>query len=170
MRARHELLEGAIGVFPEEELAYRNVKIFSWILPSVIITGALLDIILVFIYMRIAHPWKYILSDEEHDTEGDELANNSPHDIESDSRQTQGGSTIEVTIVKILENVQKEICERKVLREQAHKAILNLDENNSELHGASSCENTAMTSGLNDSESQEIVRKIIDGILENVCK
>ena len=150
VKARHELLEGAIGVFPEEELAYRTVKILSWILPSIIITSALLDIILVFIYMRIGHPWKYILSNEEHDTEVNETANNSPQDIESNSRQTQRESTIEVTIDTMLENVENEIWERKALREQAHKAILNLDENNSELHGASSCENTATTSGSNE--------------------
>ena len=176
MKARHELLEGAIGVFPEEESAYKLVKNLSWILPTVIISGALLDMLLVFFYMRIAHPWKYILSNEEHDTEVNETANNSPQDIESNSCQTQGESTIEVTIDTMLENVQKEIWERKALREQEHKAILNIDENNLEPHEASSCENTATTSGSNeksntchDGESQEIVRKIIDDILENVC-
>lgn len=90
MKARHELLEGAIGVFPEEELAYRNVKVLSWILPSAIITGGLLDMILVFVYMRIAHPWKYILSDEEPDAEVNESANNFPQDNESISHQNQG--------------------------------------------------------------------------------
>ena len=90
MRTRHELLEGAIGVFPEEEVAFRKVKTLSWILPSVIITGALLDMILVFIYMRIAHPWKYILFDEEHDEEVNESANHFSQDNESISQQSQG--------------------------------------------------------------------------------
>ena len=99
MKARHQLLKGAIGVFPEEELAYRNVKILSWILPSVIITGALLDMIFVFVYMRIAHPWKYILSDEEPDAEVNESANNSPRDNESIFNQNQGYIYIRQAII-----------------------------------------------------------------------
>ena len=99
MKARHQLLKGAIGVFPEEELAYRNVKILSWILPSVIITGALLDMILVFVFMRIAHPWKYILSDEEPDADVNELANNSPQDNESISHQTKGYIYVRLAII-----------------------------------------------------------------------
>ena len=124
MKARHELLEGAIGVFPEEESAYKLVKNLSWILPTVIISGALLDILLVFFYMRIAHPWKYILINEEDDKEVNESATNYPPDNESFQK-----NQAEVTIDKILENVQKEILERRVLREQAHKAILHREEN-----------------------------------------
>ena len=160
VKARHELLEGAIGVFPEEKLAYREVKNLSWILPSVIIAGALLDMMLVFVYMRIAHPWKYISCDEELDKEVNEAGNNYGQDNETISRQYQGESAIEATINIMFENIQKEILERKSLREQAHKTILHLDKTTSRVSNVKS--NTC-----HESESQAIVRKIIDDILEN---
>ena len=33
----------------------------SWILPLIIVFGAIVDVFLVYIYMRFAHPWKDIL-------------------------------------------------------------------------------------------------------------
>ena len=86
-------------------------------------------------------------------------------------------STIDVSIETILESVQKEILERKSQREQAHKTILHLDNNTSESDEAGSCENEATISGSNEksnscheSESQAIAKRVIDDILENVCK
>ena len=61
MNARHKLVQGAIGVFPEEEYAYWLVNMLSWILPLVIVLGAIVDVFLVYIYMRFSHPWKDIL-------------------------------------------------------------------------------------------------------------
>ena len=61
MNARHTLVKGAIGVFPEEEYAYWLVNTLSWSLPLMIVLGAIVDVLLVYIYMRIAHPWKDIL-------------------------------------------------------------------------------------------------------------
>ena len=61
MKARHELLEAAIGVFPEEDQAYLLVTTLSWIFPLVIIVASVVDMLLVIIYMRFAHPWKGIL-------------------------------------------------------------------------------------------------------------
>ena len=61
MNARHTLVKGAIGVFPEEEYAYWLVNMLSWILPLVIVLGAIVDVFLVYIYMRFSHPWKDIL-------------------------------------------------------------------------------------------------------------
>ena len=58
---RHTLVKGAIGDFPEEEYAYWLVNKISWILPLIIVLGAMVDILLVYIYMRFAHPWKDIL-------------------------------------------------------------------------------------------------------------
>ena len=64
--ARHKLLLETIGgVFDEEEYAYRLATEFSWILPTVIIFGGLFDLILIMIYMKFAHPWKDILSQEK---------------------------------------------------------------------------------------------------------
>ena len=65
MKARHELLEAAIGVFPEEDKAYLLVTTLSWIFPLVIIIASVVDMLLVIIYMRFAHPWKEILFHKE---------------------------------------------------------------------------------------------------------
>ena len=63
---RHKLLLETIGgVFDEEEHAYTLATEFSWILPTVIIFGGLFDLILIMIYMKFAHPWKDILSQEK---------------------------------------------------------------------------------------------------------
>ena len=61
VNARHKLVKGAIGVFPEEEHAYWLMNKLSWILPLIIFFGAIVDALLVYIYMRFAHPWKDIL-------------------------------------------------------------------------------------------------------------
>ena len=55
------LVKGAIGVFPEEEYAYWMLNKLSWVLPLTIVSGAIIDAFLVYIYMRFAHPWKDIL-------------------------------------------------------------------------------------------------------------
>ena len=70
---RHELVKGAIGAFPEEEYAYLLVKNLCWILPLVIFLGAILDSILVAIYMNFAHPWLGILKSEETKEETENL-------------------------------------------------------------------------------------------------
>ena len=48
---------GAIGVFIEEQQAYDLVMNLSWILPTMVIIGALLDAFFVTVYMEFAHPW-----------------------------------------------------------------------------------------------------------------
>ena len=64
VRDRHELLLAAIGVFPEEENAYWLATKLSWILPTIIISGGLVDLLLIVIYMK-THPWKGILSSKK---------------------------------------------------------------------------------------------------------
>merc|ERR1719362_252322 len=65
IKARHELLEGSIGTFQEEDDAYSMVKTLFWILPMTVILSAVLDALLVWIYMKLAHPWKDILFGQE---------------------------------------------------------------------------------------------------------
>ena len=55
------LVKEAIGVFPEEEHALWLVNYLSWILPLTMVLGAIVDVVLVYIYMRFAHPWKDII-------------------------------------------------------------------------------------------------------------
>ena len=56
---------GAIGVFTEEQQAYDLVMNLSWILPTMVVIGALLDALFVTVYMEFAHPWKDILAEYE---------------------------------------------------------------------------------------------------------
>ena len=46
VEARNNILVGAIGVFPEEETAYWKVKNLTWILPTVVVIGSLIDALL----------------------------------------------------------------------------------------------------------------------------
>ena len=48
-------------MFSQEEQAYEKISMLSWILPLIIMIGALTDTILVVIYMKLAHPWQDIL-------------------------------------------------------------------------------------------------------------
>ena len=129
IKARHELLEGAIGVLPEEEIAYKWVNQLSWILPIVVIIGALLDMLLVYVYMKFAHPWKYILSFKAENEGGEHRPNSSQSDENSMSEQNS-----EATIEEIFDNVQKEILARKAIRDEAHMAILHWNGIHSEYH------------------------------------
>ena len=66
MTKRHELLLGAIGgVYDEEEHAYHLATEFSWILPTIILCGGLIDLILIVLYMKFTHPWKEILCEDK---------------------------------------------------------------------------------------------------------
>ena len=69
VKARHELLVGATGVFQEEKQAYETISMLSWILPLVALIGSLLDAILVVVFMKFAHPWKDILFGQMEQTE-----------------------------------------------------------------------------------------------------
>ena len=79
VNSRHALVKGTIGVFPEEEYAYWMVNKLSWVLPFTIVSGAIIDTFLVYIYMRFAHPWKDILfhKDKKSKTEDNETVSQS---------------------------------------------------------------------------------------------
>ena len=85
MNARHKLVKGAIGGFPEEEYAYWLVNTLSWILPLMIGFGAIVDVLLIYIYMRFAHPWKNILFYK------DETSKMEENFVVDESRVTQEG-------------------------------------------------------------------------------
>ena len=70
IKIRHNLIKGAIGVFPEEELAFFKVTTFSWVLPLTLVIGSFIDAFLVVIYVRFAHPWKDILFGQVKEDEG----------------------------------------------------------------------------------------------------
>ena len=45
------------------------VKTLSWVLPLAIFIAAVMDVMFVWIFMRHAHPWKGILTDEKENEE-----------------------------------------------------------------------------------------------------
>ena len=62
MKGRHELLLETLGeVFDEEERANKMVTELSWMLPTIVLCGGLLDLLFIGFYMRFAHPWKDIV-------------------------------------------------------------------------------------------------------------
>ena len=80
VKERHELLLQTLGgSFDEEEHAYRLVTKLSWMLPIIIVCGGVLDMIVIFSYMRFAHPWKDILSGEKAPEDGLESKNVSAY-------------------------------------------------------------------------------------------
>ena len=151
IKARHELLEGAIGVLPEEETAYKWVNQLSWILPIVVITGALLDMLLVYVYMKFAHPWKYILSFKA-ENEGEELRPNS-----SKNDEDKSGQNSEATIEEIFDNVQKEILARKAIRDEAHTAILHWNGIHSEYQETISYEIEVQNCDANNKNMKHVI-------------
>jgi hypothetical protein len=64
VKVRHELLSGAIGTFKEENEAYSLASWLLWVLPMTVTIAALMDAILVYGYMKWAHPWAGILGTE----------------------------------------------------------------------------------------------------------
>ena len=77
MKSRHELLSSAIGTFQEEDEAYLLVTWLLWVIPLTVTLAALMDTILVYVYMKWAHPWGPILENVETDNiDGNEAVPN----------------------------------------------------------------------------------------------
>ena len=93
------LVKGAIGVFPEEEYAYWMLNKLSWVLPLTIVSGAIIDAFLVYIYMRFAHPWKDILfyKDKKSKTEETEIVDQIST-VTEEGEQKVGPETIPTSI------------------------------------------------------------------------
>ena len=78
MKGRHELLLETLGeVFDEEEHANKMVTELSWMLPTIVLCGGLLDLLFIGFYMRFAHPWKDIVF-------GDKVSKEDKDDISFD--------------------------------------------------------------------------------------
>ena len=61
-----------IGVFPEEEEAFTLVSLLMWLLPTIVILGALLDFALFYLFSTKFHPWAGILSELVEEVEENE--------------------------------------------------------------------------------------------------
>ena len=55
----------SIGTFQREKDAYDLVMLLSWLLPCILMAGAVVDAVLVVVYMKYFHPWIGILFKEK---------------------------------------------------------------------------------------------------------
>ena len=56
-------LRDNIGTFAKEDEAFDLLTRLSWQLPIFVITSAILDLVLAFVYLKWFHPWKIILQE-----------------------------------------------------------------------------------------------------------
>ena len=73
IKERHLLLQRTIGTSKLEDDAYWLATTLSWALPVTILIASIVDAAFIWIYMKHAHPWRDILSDEK-----EEAPKNSP--------------------------------------------------------------------------------------------
>ena len=57
------LLRENIGTFAQEDEAFDLLTRLSWQLPFFVISSAILDLVLAFVYLKWLHPWKIILQE-----------------------------------------------------------------------------------------------------------
>ena len=51
--------------FPEEKEAASMLFALSWVLPVIVAISAIFDLLLVFVYQELFHPWRRILSSSQ---------------------------------------------------------------------------------------------------------
>ena len=54
----------AIGFFDEEMHAYNLVTRAMWALPLAVFASAILDAAVVFVYMKLIHPWRRLVESD----------------------------------------------------------------------------------------------------------
>ena len=64
IRERHHLIKPAIGVHPREQESYDLATSLLYATPCVVITSAILDQLLMTIYMNWIHPWRGIVENK----------------------------------------------------------------------------------------------------------
>merc|ERR1712226_754063 len=67
IQERHNLILPVIGVFTQEDEAFLLVIRLSWVLPLALIVFSLVDVLLIWSYIKFFHPWREILQFEEPD-------------------------------------------------------------------------------------------------------
>ena len=73
IRARHHLILPAIGAHPREQQSYDLATALLYATPCAVFTSAILDQILITVYMNWVHPWRGIV--QNHPKEGTENKN-----------------------------------------------------------------------------------------------
>ena len=60
---KHFALLDNIGTFAEEDEAFDLLTRLRWQLPIVLVSFAIVDLVLAFVYLKWLHPWKVILQE-----------------------------------------------------------------------------------------------------------
>ena len=60
---RHLLLRENIGTFAKEDDAYDLLNKLRWLLPTLVISFAVVDLFLAVVYLKWLHPWRVILQE-----------------------------------------------------------------------------------------------------------
>ena len=61
MSEKHLALRDNIGTYDKEDEAFDLLTRLNWLLPFIVITSGILDLVLAFVYLKWLHPWKIIL-------------------------------------------------------------------------------------------------------------
>ena len=77
IRARHHLIKPAIGVHQREQESYDLVTSLLYAMPCVVIFSAILDQIIITVYMNWVHPWRGIVQNHPQNLTEDEAADHA---------------------------------------------------------------------------------------------
>ena len=64
MTKHQDLLDQGYA-FPEEKQAASMLLTFSWIMPIIVAVSAFTDLLLIFVYQKMFHPWRRILAENQ---------------------------------------------------------------------------------------------------------
>ena len=82
IRERHHLIKPAIGVHPREQESYDLATSLLCAAPCVVIISAILDQLLITIYMNWIHPWRGIVENKT-DPMADQAEPNDPGNLQN---------------------------------------------------------------------------------------
>ena len=64
MTKHQDLLDQGYA-FPEEKQAAGLLLTLSWIMPIIVAVSAFTDLLLIFVYQKMFHPWRRILAENQ---------------------------------------------------------------------------------------------------------
>ena len=65
LEKHQNLFDEGYYVFPEEKEATSMLLTLSWVLPVIVAISALVDLLLIFVFQELFHPWRRILVDNQ---------------------------------------------------------------------------------------------------------
>ena len=61
--ARHLAIKPVIGTFEEEDEAFDNMMLLTWLMPLLVAVATTIDGVLMAMMMTVLHPWRRILQE-----------------------------------------------------------------------------------------------------------